>query len=119
VAAGDPDYLFARLYPRAGSLPLSKNLLSRAGMIRKLSSQERPTLAFVSYDTMVSLHTEWVYNLADLASQRVLLAHDLGREHNRLLIGDFPGRDLWQVHVTRDGATLHPYEDAVSPEPGR
>jgi hypothetical protein len=139
AAAGDPDYPFAHLIARTSSLlhrnpsgqpvpaafeemegpPSSTGLLTRAAVLRTLSLQERPTLAFVSYAPTVSLRTEWVYNLADLTSQRVLLAHDLGDEHNRLLIADFPTRDVWRVHVTLGGATLNHYDGAVSVEPGR
>jgi hypothetical protein len=136
AAAGDPDYPFAHLIARTSSLlhqnpsgqpapaafeemegpQSSASLLNRAAVLRTLSSQERPTLAFVSYAPTVSLRTEWVYNLADLRSQRVVLAHDLGREHNRLLIDDFPERDVWHVHVTRGGATLHRNDDPKPPE---
>jgi hypothetical protein len=100
-------------------LPPAAALLSRAEVIRTLSAKERPTLGFVSYDPTVSLHREWVYNLADLGSLRVLLAHDLGQEHNRLLIADFPNRDVWGVHVTPGGATLHHYDDGAPSQPDR
>lgn len=80
--------------------------LSRPELLRTLAKEPNPVLAFVSCDEDVSLHDEWVYNLSDLASQRVVLAHDLGAERNRLLVADFPNRDVWQVRVTRAGAVL-------------
>jgi hypothetical protein len=142
AAAGDPDYPFAHLLARkhtlraqslAESAPRSPErgltddsgpspsaaLLSRADVIRELSVKDRQTLVFVSYDPMVSLHREWVYNLADLESQRVVLAHDLGKAHNRLLMTDFPTREVWQAHVTPGGATLHHYDAAAPVEPER
>ena len=69
-------------------------------------------IAFVSYDTAVPLHDEWVYNSADLESQRVVLAHDRGAEENPLLMGDFAGRDSWRAHVTKQGASLCRYNES-------
>ena len=80
--------------------------LTRPQLLAFLSRQKRPVLAVFTYDAAVSLHEEWVYNSADLASQRVILAHDLGPQKLPLLIADFPGRDVWHVHVSPEGATV-------------
>ncbi len=66
--------------------------LTRPQLLAFLSRQKRPVLVIFAYDAAVSLHEEWVYNSADLASQRVILAHDLGPQKLPLLIADFPGR---------------------------
>ena len=80
--------------------------LTRPQLLAFLSRQKRPVLAVFTYDAAVSLHEEWVYNSADLAAQRVILAHDLGPQKLPLLIADFPGRDVWHVHVSPEGATV-------------
>jgi hypothetical protein len=95
----------------------SNGSLGRAQLIRTLSENERPALAFVSYTPDVTVHFEWVYNLSDLASQHVLLAHDLGDEHNRLLIAEFPNRDVWRVRVSSGGAMLIRYDFQSPPAP--
>jgi hypothetical protein len=94
-------------------LPSSYTALTRPQLLKLLTRQERSALAFVSYDPAVPIYQEWVYNLADLESQRVVLAHDLGPKRNSLLIADFPSRDAWRVHVTPKGAMLQRYDDAI------
>lgn len=95
----------AEAVPHIVSSPASLPVLSRPELLAFLSRQSRPVLAVVSYDRGVPQHEEWVYNSADLNSQRVILAHDLGPQKLPRLLSDFPGRDLWRVRVTARGAT--------------
>ena len=89
----------------ASPLVASSPALTRPQLLEFLARQRRPALALVSYDSAVPLYEEWVYNSADLESERVVLAHDLGPKKLSLLTADFPNRDVWQVHVTPQGAT--------------
>jgi hypothetical protein len=98
--------------PKSPQVVSSSSMLARSELLRFLEHQERPAIAFVSYDTAVSLHDEWVYNSADLESQRVVLVHDRGPEENPLLMDDFADRDSWRVHVTKQGASLCRYNEA-------
>jgi hypothetical protein len=83
-----------------------ETVFSRVDALHRLSTKERPVLAFVSYDSDVFHHKEWVYNHSDLEKQQVILAHDLGEEHNKLLIAQYPERAVWKIHVSTDRATL-------------
>jgi hypothetical protein len=87
-------------------LPSSSPALTRPQLLEFLARQERPALALVSYDGGVPLYEEWVYNSADLESQRVILAHNLRPNQLPLLIADFPHRDVWRVHITPKGANV-------------
>jgi hypothetical protein len=98
--------------PQTPAVVSSSSMLTRSELLTFLEHQERPAIAFVSYDSSVELHDEWVYNSADLESQRVVLAHDRGPEENPLSMGDFPSRDSWRVQVTKQGATLCRYNEA-------
>ena len=93
-------------------LPSSSRGLTRPQLVEFLARQKRPAIAVVSYDSGILLSQEWVYNSADLESQRVVLAHDLGPKELPMLVTDFPGRDLWHVRVTPRGATLWRDEDS-------
>jgi hypothetical protein len=84
---------------------------SRADLRRRLAREPGLHLVFVHYDDKYTVHDEWVYNAADLTTAPVVLAHDLGREHNRLLIADYPGRRLWLATVSAQSKTLSPYPD--------
>jgi hypothetical protein len=96
----------ATAVPSDGLMPRSSARLSRPQLLEFLGRQKRPVLAIVSYDSRVSLHDEWVYNSADLESQRVILAQDLGPNKLPLLIADFPDREVWRVRVTPRGAVV-------------
>jgi len=96
----------------ASPLPSSSRGLTRPQLVEFLARQKRPAIAVVSYDSGILLSQEWVYNSADLESQRVVLAHDLGPKELPMLVTDFPGRDLWHVRVTPRGATLWRDEDS-------
>ena len=98
--------------PKSPPVVSPSSMLTRSELLRFLEQQDRPAIAFVSYDSSVLLHYEWVYNSADLESQRVVLAHDRGPDENPLLIADFAGRDSWRVHVTNLGASLRRYNEA-------
>jgi hypothetical protein len=106
----------AKISSSAPPSQASSPALSRPQLLELLARQKRPALALVSYDSAVPFYKEWVYNSADLESQRVVLAHDLGPKKLSLLIADFPGRDVWHVHVTPQGATVQ-RNDASQPAP--
>jgi hypothetical protein len=68
----------------------------RTEMIRELSSNGKPNLILVRYPTPAwNVHDEWVYNGADIDSQRVVFAHDLGTNRNRELLDYYKDRTVW------------------------
>ena len=85
----------------------------RAALIHRLSALDRRQLVIVRYPSPDwNPLEEWVYNSADLDSQRVVFAHDLGVEKNRALLAYYPDREV--SLVTFDGESG---EDLIQPYP--
>ena len=61
---------------------------------------------------------EWVYNSADIDSQRVVFAHDLGVEQNRALLAYYPDRTVSLLTFDRVSGEdqIQPYSAAPSRE---
>ncbi len=70
-------------------------------------------MIFVRYG---AAHTfeEWVYNSADIDSQRVIFARDLGEE-NQKLIAYYPGRTLWLLQPDIHPPKLTAYKEGPEP----
>ena len=60
-----------------------------------LEAQAGKHLVFVHYSGFLIPHAEWVYNSADIDSQDVIWAQDMGPEKNQVLMRDYPGRKYW------------------------
>ncbi|HEX4275198.1 MAG TPA: hypothetical protein VHZ74_07590 [Bryobacteraceae bacterium] len=63
---------------------------------------------FVRYTGTHSPHEEWIYNRADIDSEPVIWAQDMGAE-NRKLIAYYPGRTFWMFEPDSDAGFLQPY----------
>jgi len=89
----------------------------RAELNDWLKKQTEPQLVFVHYSDRHVVGYEWVYNRADLRGSQVIWAHDLGADHNRLLIQQLPGRKIWLLNADDSVPQLAPYsETAVTGE---
>lgn len=93
--------------------------LRRAELEHWLEQQPTPQLVFVRYSSRHNVIFEWVYNRADLIHSRVVWARNLGAEHNRLLLKQFPDRTVWLVDADRRDPQLILYSeiDAKAPTP--
>jgi hypothetical protein len=65
---------------------------------------------FVRYTGVQTPHEEWIYNSADIDSQAVIWAQDMGDDENRRLIRYFAGRKFWRFQPDESPDTLTPYE---------
>jgi hypothetical protein len=65
----------------------------------------------VRYTGNQSPHEEWVYNGADIDSQDVIWAHDLGPVQNARLLEYYKGRKIWLFEPDKDMLRLEPYGD--------
>jgi hypothetical protein len=101
--------------PDRDTLPMHDWSLQRADMQRWLEQQSSPQLVFVRYFPNHYVNFEWVYNKADLIHSQVVWARDLGPEHNRLLLQQFPDRTPWLVEADRPEPQLIPYAEAPGP----
>jgi hypothetical protein len=89
----------------------------RAAVVCKLSKLDKPQLVFVRYPSPVwNVAEEWVYNSADIDSQRVVFAHDLGAEKDREILNYYPDRtaSLLTFDPVSGMEKLEPYPDAAA-----
>jgi hypothetical protein len=89
----------------------------RDPLIQRLSTLDQRQLVIVRYPSPEwKAGQEWVYNGADIDSQQVVFAHDLGTEQDRALLGYYPDRTAWLL--TFDSVSgqvkIEPYPIAVS-----
>ena len=82
--------------------------LERATLVDKLKQLPGKHLVIVSYAPDHSVHTEWVYNGADIEGTRVLFAHALA--DNRPLLQHFRDRTVWWLQVKAESCSLIPLQ---------
>ncbi len=74
-----------------------------------------PLLVFVRYSPQHLFQDEWVYNRADIGSQRVIWARDLGAADDLNLIANYPGRTLLLLEPDVRPPRLSPYQPELQP----
>ncbi len=91
----------------------------RIAIDRQLAAQPGKQLVFVRYGPQ-HVFTEWVYNGADIDSQRVVWARDLGADEDDALRGYYPDRKVWLLQADAVPLKLAPYsEPAPRTMPGQ
>jgi hypothetical protein len=105
--------------PDQVTLALRDWSLQRAALEGWLQRQPSPQLVFVRYLPSHDVNSEWVYNHADIVHSQVIWARDLGAEHNRLLLRQFPERSVWLLQADWLRPQLIPYSqvDPQAPQP--
>jgi hypothetical protein len=84
----------------------------RADLIRRLSALEGEQLVIVRYPYPAwRIGDEWVYNGANIDSERIIFAHDLGLEQNRALLEYYPRRRVWLMTFNGVKVYLSPYSN--------
>lgn len=84
-------------------------LIARPKIIEELNAQGGKHLVMVRYAADHNVHTEWVYNEADIASASVVWARELSTASNRALFKSFAGRRVWLLTPDELGSSLRPY----------
>ena len=56
---------------------------------------------------------EWVYNTADIESQKVIWAQDMGPAKNQELIDYYKDRRVWLLYADERPPKLAPYSEAA------
>ena len=76
----------------------------RANVEQQLSKIEGDHLVFVDYPDGYSVHSEWVYNRADIDGSKIAWAHSLGEDQDKKLIKYFrnQGRQVWRWDAMSD-----------------
>lgn len=81
----------------------------RDDIAQGLMEQGGKHVILVHYTGSQSPHEEWVYNGADIDSQDVIWAHDLGVVDNAALVGYYKDRKIWRFQPDLDPKWLDPY----------
>ena len=85
------------LYRFANAPPPIEWFRERQRVIEHLEQLPGQDLVFVSYPPDHNIHSEWVYNAADIDASEVVWARDKGPEANRELIEYFGERRVWRL----------------------
>lgn len=82
---------------------------SRDEIAKSLREQGGKHVILVHYTGSQSPHEEWVYNSADIDSQDVIWAHDLGVEEDAALVRYYKDRTIWRFQPDLNPKWLDPY----------
>jgi len=86
----------------------------RVALVKRLSGLTGDQLVVVRYPAPKwNVIEEWVYNGADIDREKVVFAHDLGAEEDRVLLNYYPNRTKWLL--TFDPVSQ---EDRIQAYPG-
>jgi hypothetical protein len=95
-----------------GARPMALSI-NRPELIRRLSDMDDDHLVFVHYPSPSwRVDEEWVYNGADIDSQKIVFAHDLGEHENKALLRYYPLRRRWLLTLDDLSLKLTPYPGA-------
>jgi hypothetical protein len=89
------------IYPRGN--------LARARIEGTLENLPGQHLVIVQYGPKHRAEGEWVYNLADIDSQKVIWARDMGEEKNRELLQYYKNCKVWLLEPDESPPKLSPY----------
>ncbi|MGA8041396.1 MAG: hypothetical protein WCA37_01205, partial [Terracidiphilus sp.] len=90
---------------------------AREAIERRLEQVPGRQLALVCYPPDWPELIEWVYNSADINSQQVIWARDMGPRQNRELIDYYKDRKVWLVRADDPKPSLMPYPTLRCPPP--
>jgi hypothetical protein len=74
----------------------------RAAIVRELEALPGQQVVLVRYAPGFDLDREWVFNGADIDSQKIVWARDMGAERNQELLDYYRGRKFWEVEADGD-----------------
>jgi hypothetical protein len=89
--------------------------VSRQVVQKKLEALPGKHLVMVRYGEDHNIHDDWVFNGADIDSQRVVWAREIDEDQDRKLLGYYRDRKVWLVTPDEDNTYLAPY----TPPPDR
>jgi hypothetical protein len=98
--------ILVREEPPENSQPRNARREQVAAMLDDRPGQH---VILVRYTGSQSPHEEWVYNSADIDSQDVIWAHDLGTADNAAILAYYRDRHFWRFQPDLNSARLEPY----------
>lgn len=87
-------------------------LSARADVQRELEQTPGEHLVIVRYGAGHSVHEEWVYNGADIDSQKVIWARELDAAQNARLLAYYKGRKAWLLRPDENDSEVERYSVA-------
>jgi hypothetical protein len=93
-------------------------LRERADIVNTLSQAPGKHLVMVQYNRFHYIHSEWVYNGAEIDSAKIVWARDMDGEQNQKLFDYFKDRQIWVVRpdeMDREARKLTPYRTTAEP----
>ncbi len=92
--------------------------MNNTGLREKIRAQllenSQKDLLFIRYGPKRGVHSEWVFNAADINGSEVIWARELSKEQNESLINYYPDRKVWLVKVGFDETPqLLPYPTTI------
>ena len=84
-------------------------IATRGLLIRQLQRQGGRHLIIVRYLPTHPIHSDWVYNRADIDGSDIVWARDMGDAANRDLLEYYRGRKTWLLQPDIDPMALTPY----------
>ena len=87
--------------------------VQRRSLERELVKAPGKDLVFVSYSDEHTLHSEWVYNGADIDGSEVVWAREMSPEMNQALIDYFGERKVWKLKPDKSPFLLTPYDESI------
>jgi hypothetical protein len=82
---------------------------NRSSVETTLAAKPGLQLALVRYRTDRPHPVDWVQNLADIDSQKIVWANDLGPQENQELIRYYKDRTVWLVEPDGKAQQVSPY----------
>jgi hypothetical protein len=73
----------------------------RVKIIEKLEAIPGNHIVFLKYAPLHNINFEWVYNSADIASQRIIWARTRDEAKDARLVQAYPGREVWVLEPDR------------------
>jgi hypothetical protein len=89
--------------------PEAKLGLERASIVDKLGKLPGQQLVIVRYQPDHDPTLEWVYNVADIDTARVVWARDMGPAQNQELLAYYRDRRIWLLEPDAASPRLYPY----------
>jgi hypothetical protein len=96
----------AHVFTSKGAVLEPRSRIDRHTVAERVSHEPGRHVIFVRYGTHRDF--EWVFNGADIDSQKVVWAHDLGPARDLELMRYYAGRRFWSLLVDTPNAVLTP-----------